>query len=337
MHKVFAVILSYNRKELLKRGLAAVCSQTRPCDAVIVVDNASSDGTAEMLREMGYPDLKVYSLSRNIGASGGFNVGFRLAYQAGADFIWMMDDDVVPEPDALQKLLEADEQLNIMGLDKSYLISQATTENGQINDPPNLDLRYNEIGYPSWPETLVHGMVPVRLANFVSILIPRKTLSNYGVPISSMFIWGEDTEYTMRITRDKPGYLVATSKVLHLREKSGPISIVTEENRSRIQYHRHFIRNRVFITRKFSNKYRLLVCIYKDIRLVLLLLRKKQFNKVGVVLKGLCESPFFYPEAEFADEPIETTKVSISQLYDSSCDGEKVVARENVCIREVVA
>nr|WP_299242818.1 glycosyltransferase family 2 protein [uncultured Halomonas sp.] len=324
MHKVFAVILSYNRKELLKRGLAAVCSQTRPCDAVIIVDNASSDGTAEMLREMDCPDLKVYSLSHNIGASGGFNVGFRLAYQAGADFIWMMDDDVVPQSDALQKLLEADEQLETMGLERSYLLSQATTEDGQINDPPNLDLRYNEIGYPRWPETLVHGMVPARLANFVSILVPRATLSDYGVPISSMFIWGEDTEYTMRITQHKPGYLVATSKVLHLREKSGPISIVTEENQNRIKYHRHFIRNRIFITRKFSNKYRLLVCIYKDIRLLFLLLRKKKFQKMGVVLRGMCEGPFFYPNAESADEPIETIKVSINQPDDCSRNEKKI-------------
>ncbi|MBQ0778927.1 MAG: glycosyltransferase, partial [Pseudomonas sp.] len=71
MKKVYAVVLTYNRKDLLKRSLDAIFSQTRCCDGVIVIDNASSDGTESMLMQADYPGLQLYVLSHNIGASGG--------------------------------------------------------------------------------------------------------------------------------------------------------------------------------------------------------------------------------------------------------------------------
>lgn len=315
MQQIFAVVLTYNRKDLLKRCLSAIYSQTRPCDSVIVIDNASHDDTQQMLLEAGYPNLKVYVLSRNIGASGGFNAGFRLAYQAGADFVWMMDDDVIPQPDALQQLLEAEEQLLQRKIDRSFLLSTAFTETGLITNTPGVNLQLNKIGYSGWPEMVEYGMVPVRRATFVSILMPRETLAEHGVPITSMFIWGEDTEYTLRATQKKPGFLVGASKVLHLRQENGPISIISENDPVRMKYHRHFIRNNIFIVRKYSRHPRLIIMeVYRNFRLVLKLLRNRQLYKARIVLQGIKEGFHFYPRIEAADAPIETLKVSIRSL-----------------------
>ncbi len=314
MPQVFAVILTYNREKLLKRCLEAVYAQTRPCDGVIVVDNASREATRELLLDADYPNFEVYVLSQNIGASGGFNAGFRIAYQKGADFVWMMDDDVIPRPNALQYLMEADETLNRMDIDRAFLISMALTESGLVTDPPGLSAQRNEIGYLSWPEMVEHGMVPVRHTTFVSILVPRSTLEEHGLPISSMFIWGEDTEYTLRITQSKPGFLVGASKVLHLRHDNGPISILTETNPLRIEYFRYFIRNKLFITRKYSRRYRFVVKVYKVFLLFFNLLFQRQFRKARVVMHGLLSSVFFSPDTEAVDSPIETLGASVRLL-----------------------
>ncbi|GAA5178447.1 glycosyltransferase family 2 protein [Modicisalibacter zincidurans] len=328
MHQVYAVILTYNRKELLKRCLDAIYSQTRPCDGVIVVDNASHDGTQQQLLEANYPSLKVYVLSRNIGASGGFNAGFRLAYRNEADFVWMMDDDVIPKPNALQNLLEADARLSRMDIDRAFLISTAYTEEGLVTDSPALNLQRNEIGCPGWPGMVEHGMVPVRHTTFVSILVPRSAITEHGLPIASMFIWGEDTEYTLRITQDKPGFLVGSSKVLHLREKNGPINILSENNPARMKYYRYFIRNRIFICRKYFGTYRLVLHISKVFFIVAKLVRKGLFHRAGIVLGGVMESIFFFPATEPVEAPIETLGASIRLLEKPHYVAKKAIASE---------
>ncbi|WP_236557289.1 glycosyltransferase family 2 protein, partial [Vreelandella titanicae] len=237
MSKVIAVILTYNRQDLLQLCLAAIYSQTCICDQVIVVDNASDDNTQEMLSKLDYSNLKVYLLSQNVGAAGGFNAGFRLAYKEGADYIWMMDDDVIPEPFALQRLIEADNTLDKNGIDRAYLISTAFTENGYVTNSPSINKKINHIGYKDWPKFAQYGVVSVDRATFVSILVPRGTIDRYGLPISDMFIWGEDTEYTLRITEDVPGFVVGASKVIHLRQEKGVLNIISENSEVRLKYY----------------------------------------------------------------------------------------------------
>lgn len=304
MNKIHAVVLTYNRKELLRRCLEAIQSQTRPCDEILIIDNASQDGTQDMLRGLGLAPRNIYRLAKNVGASGGFNIGFRLGYQRGADFVWMMDDDVLPEPDALQRLLDANETLSDMGLARSYLLSTAYTERGIITNTPNISPLCNTIGYRNWPATLAHGLVPVQQATFVSILVPRKTLDDYGVPFSEMFIWGEDTEYTMRVSRDSPGYMVGESKVIHLRQDLGPININKETNPSRIPLYRHHIRNKIFISRKHKVYPRFLVELFRNGKLATKFLFKREYRKSWTVFSAIIESLYFSPVRQSADVPL---------------------------------
>nr|WP_298414798.1 glycosyltransferase family 2 protein [uncultured Halomonas sp.] len=336
MPNVFAVILTYNRKDLLERCLKAVYSQTRSCQGVIVVDNASNDGTEDVLAKTEYPNLNVYILSHNIGASGGFNVGFRFAYKHGADLIWVMDDDVIPEKDALRNLLKARDKLDDKGIDYAYLLSSAFTENGYVTNTPGLSSKKNSIGYLDWPETIEYGMVPIWRATFVSILLPRSTLTEHGLPIASMFIWGEDSEYTLRVTRDVPGFLVGNSKVLHLRQENGPISILSEKNPGRMKYHKYFMRNKIFISRKYSLHYRQLVSdIYGVVRLFFKLLVRKDFNKAVVVLKGLIGGIFFSPESESADAPVDNLGVNI-RLFEIGTKSKKDKQHSMLCSSTVM-
>ncbi len=311
MASIFAVVLTYNRKDLLKRCLDCVFAQSRACDRVIVIDNCSSDGTSDMLRAEWGDRVQVHILSRNIGASGGFNVGIRVAYQGGADFVWVMDDDVLPEKDALAKLVEADQFLADKGVPRAFVLSSAWTEDGNVTNVPKIDTRPTVRGYENWPLLLERKMVPVTRATFVSILLPRSIITHYGLPLAPMFIWGEDSEYTLRITDECPGFFVAESKVLHLRQVSGVVSIVTEVNRTRLKYHRHLIRNQMYTARVYSAKLDYIRHAIRQVQLLLRLLRRGAFEKAGIVFTGLVESLWFHPPIESAQASAELPGVTI--------------------------
>src|SRR4051794_13444369 len=102
--RVVAVVVTYNRKVLLGRCLEALERQTRPPEAVLVVDNASTDRTAELVAAQS--DARYVRLSRNGGGAEGFHHGVRIALAEEApDWLWLMDDDCIAAPDALERLL----------------------------------------------------------------------------------------------------------------------------------------------------------------------------------------------------------------------------------------
>lgn len=107
--KILAVVVTFNRKALVPQTLDALKAQTWPVDRVIVIDNASSDGTPEALRARGFLDdplVDYVRMETNTGGAGGFHEGMKRAMAAGADWIWVMDDDVAAAPDCLEQLLK---------------------------------------------------------------------------------------------------------------------------------------------------------------------------------------------------------------------------------------
>lgn len=303
---VIAVILTYNRKDLLARSLAAVMAQTRPCNQVLVVDNASEDGTTEMLQEVDYPSLTAYRLSCNRGAAGGFNAGFRLAYQHGADLVWMMDDDVIPEPDALKSLLDAGNRLCALSVPYSFLISTAFSENGAVTNTPIISLKKNRIGYRNWPALLMYGLMPIERASFVSILVPRVALGEHGLPLSELFIWGEDSDFTLRISRKCPGYLVGSSRVVHLRQEAGPLSIMRETNTARLEYFKKYYRNNIFIAKSHYPAHHYPIAILKVLWTSGRLLARRKPRLAMMLLKSIWESIGFSPTPQPVDSSIES-------------------------------
>src|ERR1700693_3664837 len=101
---VCAVVVTHDRLLLLQECIQAIQEQTHKVCEIIVVDNGSSDGTAEWLA--GQQKLTVISQA-NLGGAGGFNAGIRKAHDRGADWIWCLDDDTIPQADCLEKLLVA--------------------------------------------------------------------------------------------------------------------------------------------------------------------------------------------------------------------------------------
>ena len=307
MRSVSAVVLTYNRRDLVEDCLRAISAQTVPVDRIVVIDNGSTDGTADMLARNWADVIELHILPKNLGAAGGFNAGIRMAYRSQADAIWVMDDDVMPDPDALERLIDADALLRARDLDPPFVISTARTPGGIVTNVPDIDLTRNSLSYQNWPELLEHCLVPVRRATFVSILLPRATIDEFGLPIASMFIWGEDTEYTARITRDRAGYLVGNSRAVHVRQLDGKLDIRTETNPTRIGYHYYFLRNQAYNVRRYQSAAALVRHLFRQAKLAGKLLFTGQFRKAKIVATGTLSGIMFHPTIEAADAPIDTT------------------------------
>jgi len=303
MTSVCCMILTYNRKELLSQCLTAVASQTHPCDRIIVVNNASVDDTEEFLEREWGDRVEILTLSRNIGAAGGYAMGIRAGYQSGAELLWVMDDDVIPDAEALEKLMDARRFLQAQQEPFPYLCSVIRTSNGLMTNTTGIDLRFNEIWDYNWPKYLDRSIVPINRATFCATLLPRETLRDYGTLISEMFIWGDDVEYTLRASKAAPGYLVGESKALHLRKIEGDLSIFNETDPVRIGYHYFRVRNGLFIARTFHSRQEFFAEVRLNLKRTLHLLAKGQLHKAQIMARGIWAGLFYAPKPQSADKP----------------------------------
>ena len=96
---VTAVVVTYNRLPLLRQCLAALRAQTVQGFTVLLVDNASNDGTADYIKALAMPGLIYHNTGENLGGAGGFARGLEEAVRLGCEAVWIMDDDTLPEPD----------------------------------------------------------------------------------------------------------------------------------------------------------------------------------------------------------------------------------------------
>jgi rhamnopyranosyl-N-acetylglucosaminyl-diphospho-decaprenol beta-1,3/1,4-galactofuranosyltransferase len=216
--RVVAVVVTYRRLALLREALRAVCGQTRPPDAVVVVDNASDDGTAEAVRAEN-PGFDVVSLRRNTGGAGGFTVGLERALaRHGADLVWLMDDDTVPEGAALEALVDAWAQCP--DAPPALVASRVRWTDGR--DHPMNTPRVSPLAARSARVAASRiGCSPVRSASFVSVLVDAPAVRAVGAPVADYFLWNDDFEFTTRLLRRRVGLWCPDSVVEHRTRSFG--------------------------------------------------------------------------------------------------------------------
>ncbi|HEY9240695.1 MAG TPA: glycosyltransferase family 2 protein, partial [Streptosporangiaceae bacterium] len=209
--RVVAVVVTWNRRDLLAESLAAVLGQDRPPDAVIVVDNASTDGTADAVRA-GFPAVRLATLAQNTGGAGGFAYGLALALADGADLVWLMDDDTVPEPGALRALLDTRDQA---GQDRPVLLASRVLWTDGRAHPMNTPRAKPFASGTEQRRAAAASCVPIRSASFVSILVDAAACRQRGLPQADYFLWNDDFEFTTRLLRGRAGWLCPASVVVH--------------------------------------------------------------------------------------------------------------------------
>jgi GT2 family glycosyltransferase len=210
---VAAVVVTFNRLEKLKSVIAALEAQTLPPATLLIIDNASTDGTGEYLAGLPHdPRRQVVTMATNTGGAGGFAEGMLRGYATGADHVWIMDDDCYPQPAALETLVRGfDEAVAELGPDVPFACSVVEFTDGSICE------MNNPVPTWDWGRLMVKGQrnVMVTACSFVSVLIPRWAIARYGLPYRDYFIWFDDREYTLRLTKVCPGVQVLDSVVIH--------------------------------------------------------------------------------------------------------------------------
>jgi rhamnopyranosyl-N-acetylglucosaminyl-diphospho-decaprenol beta-1,3/1,4-galactofuranosyltransferase len=211
--RIAAVVVTYNRRALLEGCLDALLRQHRPLDEILVIDNASTDDTAEMLAEKYNGKITHVRLEENVGGAGGFYEGIRLAYEKGHNWIWVMDDDVEPMADALRVLAESPA---FSDPSVGFLASLVLDSNLKAQTSPYR--RFNRLmaACPAVDESsLEQSLVPIEAAGFLGGMIRRKAIDTVGLPLKDLFIYWDDTEFIHRISKRFKVFLVPASKVVH--------------------------------------------------------------------------------------------------------------------------
>jgi len=195
---VTAVVVTFNRLDLLRRLVAAL-REVPELDEILVVDNASTDGTGAWLVEASAAEgLLARTLPGNTGGAGGFADGLTWAMERGAELVWMMDDDAVPAPDCLARLLERRGTLDFWG--PAVLAEQDHT---RLCFPIRLPGGTRVVHRMAEVEAAADadGLIPGVVIPFNGVLVTRELVEEIGVPRAEFFIWGDDVEYLWRAER----------------------------------------------------------------------------------------------------------------------------------------
>lgn len=201
---VASVTVATNAAHMLPRQIEALLRQSRPLAEIIVVDNASSDNTQQMLAEK-CPGVTVLRLPANLGVGGGYSAGLSYAaIEKKYDWIWLLDDDSIPKPDAIETLLAGLDSVNASADDIGILAPLPVHTVTQMHYP---GLLWRGGWVQPSREDLRQPVCFVDAVISSGTLIRRQAVEKIGLPREDFFMDFVDFEYCLRMRRH--GYKVA--------------------------------------------------------------------------------------------------------------------------------
>lgn len=300
--KIYCVVVTYNRLELLKENIAAIKNQTYPIEKIIIVNNNSTDGTYEYLKQFdNSPQFSIINLSQNIGGSGGFSTGIKEATLNGSDWIWVMDDDTIPNTAALENLIKHTNLTDNVGFICSKV--EWTDSSPHLMNIPNIKPFAQNIPFNQFSDKNIYL---IESASFVSLLINTKAVKQVGLPIASFFIWGDDHEFTLRINNH--GYLgiyANESIAIHKTPNNYTSDLGTAPDNTAWKFF-YEVRNTMYLRRKRRKSYLSFLFssishLKKDIkRIKKRKTNQKEFKKA--VYKGFRAGLKFNPQIEYIQD-----------------------------------
>jgi len=294
--KTSVVVVTYNRLELLKECVDALLDQTVALQHIIIINNASTDGTVSYLNEVKNKDINnriiIINSKKNLGGAAGFNLGMKVFVEkTNDDFVWIMDDDTIPTKESYEALFNASKKLNNKF---GFLCSDVRWTNGAPVNTPKVA--------PEWHKKIDENMVKVEQATFVSVLVPRKIIFEYGYPISDFVIWGDDTEYTTRLSRKNECFFVNNSVVIHKTATYLAGTTFANDDPKRISRYEFMYRNLMYISKKYYSKKRVLFQFLEGIYAgcnVFLKAKTYKIKRSKAAIRGSIKGIYFKPKVEF--------------------------------------
>ena len=293
---VATIVVTYNRKEMLKECIEALLKQSYKNQQIYIIDNASTDGTKDFISKL-VDSKKVFyfNTGKNSGGAGGFNYGVREALKNKVDYVWLMDDDSIAEDKGALKSL-----INKAALLKdnfSFLSSIVKWTDGKICqlNKQTLDETW-DVNY----DKIRHGLVPVKTASFVSFFANMKVVKKAGLPIKDFFIYFDDNEYSLRLNKIRPSYIDVDSIMTHKSPTNRGSSVIyCDENKINRLYMQY--RNEGYILRKhipmrdhFNFRYNYILNVLGVLRFS----EGKKLKRIWYYTKGKIAGKFFNPKIE---------------------------------------
>lgn len=202
---IAAVVVTYNRLEKLKKTLLSYERQVRKPDYLIVVNNASTDGTATFLqqfRQESILNVTIVNTERNLGGSGGFYLGEEAALKTDADWIMIADDDLYVGENYIEGLVK---RIHEHEENEVAIICGAVEERGKYSSVHRSKSTHKlfELGFhePVGESAYKKEVFKPDFVSYLAIMINRIALEKAGLVQKDFFIWNDDTEHVFRLKK----------------------------------------------------------------------------------------------------------------------------------------
>lgn len=282
--RILAFVVTYNRLELLKLTIDSLRKQSLRIDEILVINNDSNDGTKEWLATQ--TDCIVINQS-NVGGAGGFRRGVEYGFEMGFDWVWMMDDDVFPETNALSELMV------YSGISDCLMPTRYYSDNIEITWGYFFDISKKRIAFRTVDDKDAEkNFYPINTGCFEGMLISRNLIGKIGYPDKRFFISGDDTIYGLLASK-------YTNLLLVKRAIMRKAQLSSEKKISYMylyymyrnfhlfeEYSRNHFNNRIGIYAKLSNVY----SIFSRFFSILKINRTKAFPALKSMIMGYVHS-----------------------------------------------
>lgn len=210
---VYIILVNWNQREVTLECLESLSRLTYPNFRIVVIDNASQDGSPAAIAAK-FPEVEQIQHATNRGSTAGNNAGFRHALQAGADYMWLLNNDTVVAPDAVDHLVQHCQQAGV-GMTSALVFYASAPDTvwsaGAMRSKWNLEL----IGDHNRNETFTSAIERDFLTS-CALLVKREVIEKIGLMDEDYFIYFEEMDYCYKV--GKAGYrllLVPQAKVWH--------------------------------------------------------------------------------------------------------------------------
>ncbi len=286
--KVASVTVSFNDKFSLQKQIKALMAQSYVPSEIIIVDNASKDGTCDFIQAIFGKEVTLIPLLSNTGTAGGLKVGLEYAFQANHEWIWLLDQDSIPMPSALEELLKSrhySQQNDSIGIMASMPVCKRTgtviegsTWRNQIKKIPS-DLRTQSVYFA---DTVISS----------GSLVRRAVLEEVGYPNEAFFIDFVDHEYCLRIRRR--GFRIVVIRGSIIQHAIGNSKNISRFGRGRVRFRHppwreyYRLRNEIYIIwhqNSWKSKLTSLLIVFRRIAGVLVY-DEQRIRRLKMILLG---------------------------------------------------